>query len=121
MNQLTPTEQEQVNQAAHDHATKMSTAPDKETPDWISQDFKAGVTCALSELCPARMEKFAEWCYRNYEYTFEPLDASLEIKDRKYRRFWVDNEQREYTTRQLLELYFEHLKHKQDGNETNKT
>lgn len=31
------------NKAAMEYATKMSKAPDKETPDWIITDFLAGV------------------------------------------------------------------------------
>ena len=42
-----------VQAAAFDYATKMSTAPDKETPDWIIQDFKAGAQWALSQVACA--------------------------------------------------------------------
>jgi hypothetical protein len=38
---------EKIRIAAHEYATKMSSAPDKETPDWIELDFIAGVKWAL--------------------------------------------------------------------------
>lgn len=31
-----------LDKAAHEYATHASKAPDKETPDWIETDFKAG-------------------------------------------------------------------------------
>lgn len=43
-------ESETIHAAAFKYATKMSNAPDKETPDWIIQDFKAGAQWALSQV-----------------------------------------------------------------------
>lgn len=48
---------------------------------------------------------FAEWCAVNYQRDFEPLDASLPINERKYRQFWIDNNQREFRTTQLYDIF----------------
>ena len=34
--------EKEIDQAAREYATHASNAPDKETPDWIITDFKAG-------------------------------------------------------------------------------
>ena len=39
--------EEEIDLAAMQYATKMSAAPDKETPDWIMTDFKAGIAWLL--------------------------------------------------------------------------
>ena len=39
-----------IETASFEYATKMSSAPDKETPDWIQSDFKAGVKWAIEQL-----------------------------------------------------------------------
>lgn len=39
--------EEEIDLAAMQYATKMSSAPDKETPDWIMTDFKAGIAWLL--------------------------------------------------------------------------
>lgn len=48
---------------------------------------------------------FSEWCASNYQRDFEPLDSKVPIGKRKYRQFWIDNDQREFTTAQLYELF----------------
>lgn len=39
-----------LDKAALEHAQSNSTAPDKETPDWVMTDFKAGAKWLLSQL-----------------------------------------------------------------------
>ena len=38
---------EEIDKAAREYAEKHSSAPDKETPDWIINDFKAGAKWAM--------------------------------------------------------------------------
>jgi len=41
---------EEIEKAAYDYAVHHSSAPDKETPDWIMADFKAGIEWLKKEL-----------------------------------------------------------------------
>lgn len=38
---------EELDKAAREYAEKHSSAPDKETPDWIINDFKSGAKWAM--------------------------------------------------------------------------
>ena len=42
--------EESIDKAALEYAKKHSDAPDKETPDWIINDFKAGALWAIKQL-----------------------------------------------------------------------
>lgn len=53
---MTPELKERIAKEAVEYATKHSSAPDKETPDWIIADYKAGAT-AWAELVEA-LEKW---------------------------------------------------------------
>lgn len=63
---------EEIEKAAFDYAVKHSSAPDKETPDWIIADFKAGVKWA--------MERYASQFYSE-EQVLEAIDLAREPKD----------------------------------------
>lgn len=52
---------------------------------------------------------FSEWCASSYHREFESLDSSLPVNERKYRQFWMDNDQREYSTKQLYDQFKEFL------------
>lgn len=41
---MTPELKQRIEKEAVEYATKHSSAPDKETPDWIIADYKAGAT-----------------------------------------------------------------------------
>lgn len=41
---MTPELKQRIDKDAVEYATKHSSAPDKETPDWIIADYKAGAT-----------------------------------------------------------------------------
>lgn len=60
---------------------------------------------AMDQYAKQQSIAFSEWCQSNYVHDFEPIDDSLPIAKRTYRQFWVDNDQIEYSTEQLYELF----------------
>ena len=61
------------------YANKMSNAPDKETPDWIIQDFKAGVLFAIDRFAKqswvtvkSKLPEFAIWvlCHDQHGFNY---------------------------------------------------
>lgn len=70
----------EINKAALDYATKMSKAPDKETPDWIITDFKAGVKWALSQLNKPKVRKRYS-CWLDEMQCSETCHGNLENKE----------------------------------------
>lgn len=98
------TEQEKINEAAIKYATEKSSAPDKETPDWIIQDFKAGASYYEKECMPGMMVEFLEWVDRHYKQGVLNEDMYYNIATNKF-----------YNAAELVNLFLEHLKQKQDA------
>jgi hypothetical protein len=63
------------------------------------------ISGAMDEHCKRVSCAFSEWCASNYMREFEPLDSSIPIQHRKYRQFWIDNDQHEYSTEDLYNLF----------------
>jgi hypothetical protein len=94
------TPQQSIEQAAKEYA-KESTAPDKETPTWIEQDFKAGADFVLQhpELMQEPILSFVDWLTDNYDYH---AGVWLNVETKKPEDIII-----------LFTLYLEHIKQKQ--------
>lgn len=61
------TKEEILNEAAREYARDHSAAPDKETPDWIIDDFKAGARWQESQSSPVESNRKIEIAIAEFE------------------------------------------------------
>src|SRR6185437_11920610 len=94
---------EDVEKAAFDYAVHHSAAPDKETPDWIIADFKAGAEWQKQQDNSAI--GFAEWISDN---AYSQYYGKRDNYKKWYRRSLVDY--REFiTTKELYNIYLKSI------------
>lgn len=69
---------DELDNAAREYAVHASTAPDKETPDWIITDFKAGANWAQNNI-ESKSKNLLEMVIRNRNYI--PIKLRRQIID----------------------------------------
>lgn len=70
-----------INQAAKEYAKKMSNAPDKDTPDWIISDFRAGVNWALEQINKPKISKLYK-CSLDEQQCSEECHGNPQLKEK---------------------------------------